>query len=75
MTLPLHFAPRQARVLSFSGTEDLRVERANFVVTRVTETDEHYLVKEHARDYARPMETPPNCSLAWEGQPLGRGDR
>ncbi len=67
VTLPLHFAPRQARVLSFSGTEDLHVERANFVVTRVTETDEHYLVEGHARDYARPMETPPNCSLAWEG--------
>ena len=49
VTLPLHFAPRQARVLSFSGTEDLHVERANFVVTRVTETDEHYLVEGHAR--------------------------
>lgn len=67
VTMPLHFAPRQTRVVTFTGTDTLRVERASFVVTNVTEGEDHTLVQGHARDYDQPLDTPPNCSLAWEG--------
>lgn len=67
VTMPLSFAPHQARVIAFTGSEDQRVERANFVATSVTDAGDHYLVQGHARDHDRPLDTPPNCSLAWEG--------
>ncbi|MDH7570753.1 MAG: hypothetical protein QHJ73_14325, partial [Armatimonadota bacterium] len=67
VTLPLRFAPWQTRVIVFTGSEDVRVERANFAVTAITEQEENYLVEGVAWSHARPMDTPPNCSLAWPG--------
>lgn len=67
VTMPLSFAPRQTRVIVFTDGEGVRVERANFEVTGVTEREDDYLVEGVARDPSRPLDTPPNCSLAWEG--------
>ena len=67
VTLPLTFAPRQSRVIVFSGRDEARAERANFQVEKVTQAEDHYLVEGYAFTHDRPMDTPPNCSLAWPG--------
>ncbi|MBI3948698.1 MAG: hypothetical protein HY321_22500 [Armatimonadetes bacterium] len=67
VTMPLRFAPHQSRVIVFTGRDGVRVERANFHVRRIIEQEEHYLVEGEAWDYDRPLDTPPNCSLAREG--------